>query len=87
MEPNFQEVLTTIGIVAGITGPVIGGVIGWLKNKFKCIDKVDKRSFRQSKAIIILANRLDDINQDQHGKDLNLGAEVEEILKDQYGNL
>ena len=87
MEDNLLETLRTVAIVLGVMGLSLSPLLAWLRGKFKCIDKLNKRTFRQSKALIILANRFDDINEDQHGKDHHLGNEVEEILKDEKGNL
>lgn len=58
-----------------------------ISNARKCSVKTDARTLRQSKALIVLANRIDDINKEQHGKQLNLGPEIEVILKDKDGNL
>ncbi len=87
METDLLEILQTAALILGIIMVIMTPVFVWLRGKFKCIDKVNKRTFRQSKALIILANRLDDIIEDQHGKDHHLGDEVEEILKDDRGNL
>jgi uncharacterized membrane protein len=87
MEGNFLDLVEVVAIVFAIVVVILTPVVVWLKGKFRCIDKVSKRSFRQSKALIILANRFDNINEDQHGKDHHLGDEVEEILKDEHGDL
>lgn len=78
IEPS--HVLGTVLIVSA-------SIFAYLVRKFKCLDKQDKRGWRQSTALIILANRLDDIYQEQHGKKSNLGKEMETILKDDKGEL
>lgn len=95
-----MENLETIALIFAISGPILGGIIGYFKRKFKCIgqlrcdfedfkDTVEDRQLRHSKAFIILANRIDDINHSQHPErpKLNLGPEIETILKDREGNL
>jgi len=75
------------GHVLGTVLIVSASIFGYLIRKFKCIDKQDKRGWRQSTALIVLANRVDDIYHEQHGKKSNLGKEVETILKDDKGEL
>lgn len=98
MDTDWIQILEAIGIAMAVTGPGIAAVIGYFRSKFRCIkelrddldelkDSLGDRQLRQSKALIILANRLDRINHDQHGKSLDLGPEVETILKDKKGNL
>lgn len=68
--------------------PIVAAFYAWLKSLKKCVDKNDKRGWRQSKALIILANRLDDIYAENHeGGKPNLGPEIETILKDSNGDL
>jgi len=91
---QHQAFLETIVLIMAITGPSVGLVLGYFRKRFSCIPKLveevedeRERSLRQSKGLIILAHRLDDINFDQHGKKMNLGPEMETILKDEKGNL
>ena len=90
--------LETIAIVLAIISPGIIAFVGYFRSKFKCVTDLKKefynfkntygdRQLRHSKAFIILANRIDDINEEQHGKKINLGPEIETILKDRHGNL
>lgn len=92
------EFLETIALILAVTGPGIAALIGYIRNKFNCIkqlredfeefkDQYGDRQLRHSKAFIIIANRLDNINFEQHGKELHLGEEIETILKDREGNL
>lgn len=94
MEVSLLENLEIIAITLGIAGVIIAPILGWIRSKFKCIgevktavDKADERSLRQSKGLIILSYRIDAINFDQHKKKLNLGPEMETILKDEKGDL
>lgn len=94
MEGSILTFVETVAIILGITGPAAGLVLAYFKKKFRCIPKLASevgdqrdRSLRQSKGLIILAYRMDDINFDQHKKKLNLGPEMETILKDEEGNL
>ena len=76
-----------VAITAGILVPIIIGFATWLRKQRECTVNTDARTLRQSKALIVLANRMDDINFEQHGKKLNLGPEIETILKDAKGDL
>jgi hypothetical protein len=98
MESDFMETLETVAIGLAIITPGIVAFVGYFRSKFKCItdlkkefadfkDQYGDRQLRHSKAFIILANRIDDINEEQHGKKINLGPEIETILKDRHGNL
>jgi len=83
----MEHILPLIGIFIAVAIPTIGAFYAWFRRLSKCIDKNDKRGWRQSKALIILANRLDDIYEKQHGDKVNLGPEIEVILKDSNGDL
>jgi hypothetical protein len=100
METDIFRLLESIALTLAIVGPGIVAIIGYLRSKFKCIaeikieldslkDSLGDRQLRQSKALIILANRMDDINKVQHADSgpLHLGNEIETILKDKHGNL
>jgi AmiR/NasT family two-component response regulator len=100
MFEDFMQVLEAIGITLAIISPGLAAIVGYLRSKFKCIqtikddleklkDDLGDRQLRQSKALIILSSRMDDINKSQHPNEnaLNLGAEIETILKDKNGNL
>lgn len=100
MQFNLLENLELIALILGISAPFAGAIIAYFKNKFKCIgelrsefeefkDVIEDRQLRHSKAFIILANRIDDINHSQHPErpKLNLGPEIETILKDREGKL
>ena len=93
---EHQAFLETVAIILAITGPTAGLVIGYFKKKFACVPKLarqadvqDARTLRQSKALIILSYRIDDINNFQHPNNnkSNLGPEIETILKDENGKL
>ena len=50
-----------------IVGPIIAGAIFvFFKQKTKCLDKVDKRTFRQSKGMLNMAANLDSITNRLH---------------------
>lgn len=100
MDTDLYQLLESIGITIAIISPGLAAIIGYLRSKFKCIteikqdleklkDNVGDRQLRQSKALIILANRMDNINKEQHPDKsaLHLGDEIETILKDKNGNL
>ena len=73
-----------------IVGPAITGIIlAWVKSKTKCLSKIDKRSFRQSKALIVMAQEIDRQANYAHHKNQksDLSETIEELLKDEKGNL
>jgi hypothetical protein len=100
MDTDLYQLLEAIGITIAIISPGLAAIVGYLRSKFKCIqiikddleklkDNVGDRQLRQSKALIILSHRIDDINGAQHPEvpKVNLGPEIETILKDKNGNL
>lgn len=77
-------------IVLTILGPILAtGIIAWIKTKTKCLSKIDKRSFRQSKALILLAEQIDNQTNHAHPKDQesNLATTMKDQLTDEKGNL
>lgn len=72
--------------IIGVVGPLAIGFGAWLKRQRECTINTDQRTLRIAKALYVLANRMDDINEDQHGKKLNLGSEMKVILQDSEGN-
>ena len=96
MEESIFTVLEQTLIVIAVASAFVTPLVAYFRKKFRCISEVKdiqddqkQRSLRQSKALIVLANRIDDINFNQHpekGK-LNLGPEIETILKDERGHL
>ena len=83
----MEDYLPMIAIFVAISVPIVGAFYAWLRSLKKSVDKNDKRGWRQSKALIILANRLDDIYLQEHKGKANLGPEIETILKDSNGDL
>lgn len=95
----MQDLITnleTITVVLAITAPITGVIIAYFKKKFSCIPKLarqadiqENRSIRQSKALINLSHRLDQINNHQHpdNQQTSLGEEAERILEDGEGKL
>jgi len=83
----MEHLLPILGILIAIATPLTGAFYAWFRRLSKCIEKNNRRGWRQSKALIILANRLDDIYERKHGDKVNLGPEIEEILKDSNGDL
>ena len=72
-------------IIVSVTIPVI---LAWVKTKTNCLDKVDRRTFRISKAMIILAEDIDkQTNQSHPDTDSTLHKRVKEILQDEKGDL
>jgi hypothetical protein len=76
----------TIIAIIGIIIPITGAFAAWLKRQRQCTINTDQRTLRIAKALYVLANRIDDINEDQHGKKMNLGPEMKVILQDSEGN-
>lgn len=83
----MEEYLETFVLIITIVGPIVGAFYAWLKSLKKCVDKNAKRTWRQSKSLILLANRLDDLYDKNHSGGANLGRDVETILKDNNGEL
>lgn len=86
-EVNFIQIHL---ILLTILGPLIAGsVIAWVKTKTRCLDKIDKRSFRQSQALIVMAQEIDKQTNHAHPDDQksDLASTVEKLLKDEKGNL
>ena len=81
-----EHLLTILAITIPVLLVVSVGIFKYFQNIKRCLDKADKRTFRISKALVVLANRLDDIYKETHLKELNLGPEVETILKDSHGH-
>ncbi len=84
MEYSFIEMAF---LALAIGGPIFATIYAWFRTIKKCVDKNNKRTFRQSQATIIMAKRLDYIFEQEHGKNLNLANEVEQLLRDAEGNL
>lgn len=77
-----------IFVVGSIIVAVCVGLVTWVKKKVECQDTIGARTLRQSKAMILMAQRLDsDTNRLHQNAGSNLAEEIEALLKDQYGNL
>jgi len=96
MEPGITTLLETIVLILAVTAPIAGAVIGFIRKKLSCVSMIKEdveeqkqRGLRQSKGLIILSYRLDDLNNYQHpdNNKSNLGPEMETILKDEKGDL
>ncbi|GKS67353.1 hypothetical protein YTPLAS73_09000 [Nitrosarchaeum sp.] len=71
-------------IILSIILPV---VIAWMQSKIKCLDKLDKRTFRIAQALIIMAQDIDKQTNRTHPEtNSDLSARVEKILRDSNGN-
>ena len=74
-----------------ILGPIIAGAIFvFFKAKIKCVDKIEKRTFRQSKGMLNMAANLDTITNRLHPEEKdnsNFYEQMERDLKDENGNL
>lgn len=81
-----MDIYQLAAIVVPVLTIVSIAIVKVLLNFKKCLDKQDKRTFRISKALSVMAHRSDDIDEDQHGKKNNLGPEVDKILQDSHGN-
>ena len=63
-------------------------VIAFVRQKLRCIEKIDKRSFRQSQAFLVYAEMIDNqTNITQNNQNSNLRDTIEGLLKDEKGNL
>jgi|APSaa5957512535_1039671.scaffolds.fasta_scaffold05906_10 hypothetical protein len=77
-------------LILTVLGPITAAaVIAWIKSKTKCLDKIDKRSFRQSQALIVMAQEIDKQTNHAHPDDTpsELAKTVEKLLKDEKGDL
>ena|SRR6185312_3030064 len=99
-----QVVLIIIGVAASAVASVIGYYVRqYFKSRKDCFTalkeenasikielvKQDQRGIRQSRAIIAMAQRDDEITSRLHPNEIrpNSAAEVEKLLQDEYGNL
>lgn len=80
MELDFYQGIT---IVLLILIPSSIAIVKFIQKTLSRITKNSKAVFRHKKAILVLANRQDDIDLEQHGKSHNLGPEIELLLKDE----
>ena len=87
MAELFNDMFFQIHLI--IVSIAIPSILAWVKHKTSCLDKIDKRSFRQSQAMIILAQEIDQQTNFAHPKDIRseLAKRVESLLKDEKGNL
>lgn len=76
-------------ILTALAPIIAGGLYAFIKAKLRCLDKIDKRSFRQSQALILLGDKLDDFKKQNHkdGPTPTFRRDIEQILKDEKGNL
>lgn len=82
----FPEYFLEIGLL--VVGGIIPAIVIWVTQKTKCLTKVDKRTFRQSKAMILLANKLDDVLKINHSElSGHFKRDMENALTDEKGNL
>ena len=87
MEAIGQEMVFQIHLV--ILSIAVPASIGFVWKKFKCIDKIDQRSIRHSKAWLVYVKMTDDqANRErtEYPKSENFQI-IEKLLKDENGNL
>ena len=85
MDPNVIS-----GFQIGISIFIASSVILFIKGKFKCIDKIDQRTIRQSKAHLAAAKHIDYLHIAEHGNSKvksNLFSETQILLTDENGDL
>lgn len=78
------------GIQVGVTVFALTTIFAFIKNKFKCIDKIDQRTIRQSKAQLAAARQIDYLHLAEHGDSKvksNLYTETHNLLTDENGDL
>ena len=85
--PEFEEIYI---IVISILGPaIVGTLAAYFKTKIKCLDKIDKRSFRQSKGMLNMAAKLDELKEQLHPGTFKptFYQQMQRDLTDEKGNL
>jgi len=75
--------------IGAIVVPVAILIAKAINGQRTCLMNQDKRSFRQSQALIVLANELDDLHRESHpsASPAHLGKKIDTILRDENGNL
>lgn len=75
-----------------LAGPLLvaffTGLGGWMTTIYRCVHKQSKRGWRQSQAIMLIAEHIQEETRRLHHNDKNapdLGKKVERILKDEHG--
>lgn len=78
-----------IGAMITVFGASLIGIYNYFRGRLHCIDVVNDRTERQSKAILLIAQKLDNKFQNSHSspENTNFAEEVETALKDNHGNL
>ena len=85
-EPIFYTV--TAQVLVYIIVGIIAGIASFLTTMFRCVRKLDKRSFRQSTAIMTLASAMDRDTHRLHPTETpDIAKDVERQLKDTDGKL
>lgn len=80
IELDFYQIIMIILLLAIPSAIALGRFI---QKTLARITRNSKANFRVKKAVLVLANRLDDINLEQHGKHNNLGPEIELLLENE----
>ncbi|GEM_PF-4286970 len=85
MEYTIETIIQIHLVIISFAIPVL---IAWIRKKTMCLDKIDKRSFRQSQALLVLSQEIDKQTNKAHpGTESELAERVETILKDEEGKL
>lgn len=72
-------------LIVSIMIPII---IAWVRSKISCLDKVDKRTFRISQALITMAEDIDkQTNRAHKDAQSTLAERLKRGLEDERGNL
>jgi|APSaa5957512535_1039671.scaffolds.fasta_scaffold68530_3 hypothetical protein len=87
-----EEFFTSIEtqVIAGLILAGILGSAGFITALYRCVKNQDKRSWRQSQAILTLAETQDEVTRILHPKEDKLPTalpKVQRQLKDGKGNL
>jgi len=98
MPENFiQEIFTqfTVWLVLGISGTIGTSLFAYFRSLKKCqmetkaqVNKLSKRTFRQSQAQLTTAAAIDRLVKKLHEEEgINLLDEVNRQIRDEHGNL
>ena len=67
---------------------IFPAIAAWFFRKFRCIDRLGKRSFRQSKALIELSRAIERQTNEAHPDvKSDVANMTERLLRDEEGNL
>ncbi|MCV0398545.1 MAG: hypothetical protein K5785_00965 [Nitrosarchaeum sp.] len=84
----------SVWIVLGIAGTIGASLFAYFRSVKKCqmetnkeVDKISKRTFRQSQSILLIASAIDNSMIRNHNEQSTLKNDVSTALRDENGNL